>query len=182
MPAQQLKEAIPFTKRIREEFPNVVIIWGGYFATNQCKVALESGYVDYVVSGPGDVAFPKLLDALEENQTVDEIQNLIFRKDGHIIKTPKEPLLNQDSLPRLPYKRLHQTYSMDGYLGNTYLGSKTAAYHSSVGCPFTCSFCAVVPIYNARWKGKSAEAIFRDVKLLKEEYGADAIEFHDNNF
>jgi len=182
MPAQQLKEAIPFTKRIREEFPEVVIVWGGYFATNQCKVALESGYVDYVVAGPGDVAFPNLLDALENNQPIDEIQNLIFRKDDKIVKTPKEALLDQDALPRLPYEKLHKTYSMDGYLGNTYLGSKTAAYHSSVGCPFTCSFCAVVPIYNARWRGKSAESIYHDVKLLKEEYGANAIEFHDNNF
>jgi radical SAM superfamily enzyme YgiQ (UPF0313 family) len=56
------------------------------------------------------------------------------------------------------------------------------AYHSSFGCPFTCSFCAVVPIYNAKWKGKSAEGIYKDVKYIKEKWGADAIEFHDNNF
>jgi radical SAM superfamily enzyme YgiQ (UPF0313 family) len=40
----------------------------------------------------------------------------------------------------------------------------------------------VVPIYNARWKGKSAELIYRDIQFLKDKYGADAIEFHDNNF
>jgi anaerobic magnesium-protoporphyrin IX monomethyl ester cyclase len=62
------------------------------------------------------------------------------------------------------------------------LGAKTTAYHSSIGCPFTCSFCAVVPIYGARWKGKSAEAIYKDIKFLKEKYGGTAIEFHDNNF
>ena len=45
---------------------------------------------------------------------------------------------------------------MDKYLGKTYLGQKTLAYHSSIGCPFTCSFCAVVPTYEARWKAKSA--------------------------
>ena len=64
----------------------------------------------------------------------------------------------------------------------TFLGKKTAAYHSSFGCPFTCSFCAVVPIYNARWKGKSAANIYQDVKYLIDHHGADAIEFHDNNF
>ena len=51
-----------------------------------------------------------------------------------------------------------------------------------MGCPFTCSFCAVVPIYKARWKGKSASLIFKDIKYLKEKYGGNAIEFHDNNF
>jgi radical SAM superfamily enzyme YgiQ (UPF0313 family) len=40
----------------------------------------------------------------------------------------------------------------------------------------------VVPIYKARWIGKSAEGIFKDIKYLKEKFGGNAIEFHDNNF
>ena len=71
---------------------------------------------------------------------------------------------------------------MDKYLGKTYLGQRTLAYHSSIGCPFTCSFCAVVPTYEARWKAKSAERVYRDIKYIKDKWGADAIEFHDNNF
>ena len=39
-----------------------------------------------------------------------------------------------------------------------------------------------MPIYEARWKGKGAENIYRDVVKIKEQYGADSIEFHDNNF
>jgi len=77
---------------------------------------------------------------------------------------------------------LNNFYPIRRYLGKTYLGTKTIAYHSSVGCPFKCSFCAVVPIYNARWKGKSAELIYKDIKFLKDTYGGNAIEFHDNNF
>ena len=34
MPGQQLKQAIPFSKKVREQFPDVKIIWGGYFASN----------------------------------------------------------------------------------------------------------------------------------------------------
>jgi radical SAM superfamily enzyme YgiQ (UPF0313 family) len=99
-----------------------------------------------------------------------------------MVKTQKDELYNQDDLPPLPYDRLNSFYPLRQYLGNTYLGTKTIAYHSSVGCPFTCSFCAVVPIYNARWKGKSARHIFKDIKYLKDRYGGNAIEFHDNNF
>jgi radical SAM superfamily enzyme YgiQ (UPF0313 family) len=51
-----------------------------------------------------------------------------------------------------------------------------------MGCPFSCSFCAVVPIYNAKWKGMSAARIYEDVKYFKGKYGIDAVEFHDNNF
>jgi anaerobic magnesium-protoporphyrin IX monomethyl ester cyclase len=182
MPGPQLKQAIPFSKAIKENFPNITIIWGGYFPSNHYKTVLNSGYVDFVVNGPGDHCFPKLIDALENNQPYEFIRNLIYKSGDKIIKTPKEDLIEQDVLPPLPYSKLQQFYPINNFLGRTYLGQKTVAYHSSIGCPFTCSFCAVVPIYNARWKGKSAELIYKDIKYLKDNFGCDAIEFHDNNF
>ena len=68
MPGPQLKQSIPISKKIREFYPDVKIIWGGYFAANQHKVVLNSGYVDFVINGPGDKAFPTLLDALENGK------------------------------------------------------------------------------------------------------------------
>jgi len=182
MPGPQLKQAIPISKKIREQFPQIKIIWGGYFPSNQPKVVLNSGYVDFIVNGPGEKCFPNLLKALENNASYQQINNLIYRKGNEIIRTKKDELYNQDELPPLPYEKLNTFYPIQRYLGKTYLGTKTIAYHSSFGCPFTCSFCAVVPIYNARWKGKSASLIYNDVKYLKERFGGNAIEFHDNNF
>jgi len=182
MPGPQLKQAIPYTKQIKEQFPSIVTIWGGYFPSNQYDVVLDSEWVDYAINGPGDRAFPALIHALETGEGVGSIKNIIYKRDGKIILNPKEDLLDQDSLPELPYQKLNAFYDVEKYLGKTYLGNKTLAYHASVGCPFTCSFCAVVPIYEARWKGSSAEKIYHDVKQIKDKYGADAIEFHDNNF
>jgi anaerobic magnesium-protoporphyrin IX monomethyl ester cyclase len=182
MPGPQAKQAIPFSKRIKQEFPNTIMIWGGYFPTNQYKVVLNSGFVDFVINGPGDHAFPQLLQALENNQPYELIKNVIYRSGGKVIKTAKQDLIEQDTLPPLPYDRLAEFYPIEKYLGKTYLGEKTLAYHSSIGCPFTCSFCAVVSTYEARWKAKSAEHVYRDVKYIKDKWGADAIEFHDNNF
>jgi len=182
MPGMQPKQAIPFTKKIREEFPSVINIWGGYFSANQYKVVLNSGFVDFVINGPGDEALPGLIDAIENGKDPSSIKNIIFKRSDDFVITPKAELIDQDSLPKLPYEKLNSTYSIKHYLGKTFLGTKTAAYHSSVGCPFTCSFCAVVPIYEARWKGKSAQLIYEDIKYLKDVYGANAVEFHDNNF
>jgi radical SAM superfamily enzyme YgiQ (UPF0313 family) len=182
MPGQQLNQAINFTIRIRNKFPEVIIIWGGYFPSNQYKSVLNSGYVDFIINGPGDKAFPSLIESLERKSDIENIGNLIFKKNNEIIFTRKEDLIDQDLLPPLPYKKLNEFYSVKNYLGKTFMGNRTAAYHSSVGCPFTCSFCAVVPIYEARWKGKSAKKVYSDIKFLIDEYGADAVEFHDNNF
>lgn len=182
MPGPQLKQAIPITKAVREQFPDIINIWGGYFPSNHPEVVLKSGYVDFVVNGPGDYAFPQLLDALSEGQSCEHIQSLAFLKNGTVVKTPKAALYAYDELPPLPYDKLNAFYPLDQYLGRSFLGERTIAYHSSFGCPFRCAFCAVVPIYEARWNGKSADKIYQDVKYLKETYGGDAIEFHDNNF
>ena len=182
MPGPQLKQAIPISKKIRELFPNIKIIWGGYFPSNQSKVVLNSPYVDFVINGPGEKTFPALIDALINNKPYELIHNLIYKQDDKIIKSPKDELYDPDELPALPYEKLNHFYPIQKYLGKTYLGTKTIAYHSSMGCPFKCSFCAVVPIYNARWRGKSAQLIYNDIKYLKENFGGNAIEFHDNNF
>ena len=190
MPGPQLKQAIPFSKKVHEIFPEVTIIWGGYFPSNQHRVVLNSGFVDYIINGPGEKVFPALLDVLEKNSPGLEftrsqlllLPNLIFKDGERIVINPKDEIYDQDTLPQLPYENLNSFYPIGNYLGKSYLGTRTIAYHSSIGCPFTCSFCAVVPIYNARWKGKSAYLIYKDIKYLKEHFGGNAIEFHDNNF
>lgn len=182
MPGPQLKEAIPISKKIRELYPHIKIIWGGYFPSNHPNTVLNSGYVDFVVNGMGDVCFPQLIESLVKNTSFKEIHNLIYLENGIVTKTPKDAIYELDTLPQLPFEKLNTFYPLQKYLGKSYLGHKTLAYHSSFGCPFTCSFCAVVPIYNARWKGKSAELIYKDIVYLKEKYGVTAIEFHDNNF
>jgi radical SAM superfamily enzyme YgiQ (UPF0313 family) len=185
MPGPQLRQAIPFAKKIKEKFPNIITVWGGYFPSNQPQVCLDSGFVDYIVNGPGDNTFPNLIDYIEGDKTgdINEIKNLIYKDEfGVMAKTKKEDLLDQDTLPNLPYEYLDSLYPLKNYLSKTFMGSTTLSYHSSMGCPFSCSFCGIVPIFNARWKGMSADRIYKDVKHFKDNYNIDAIEFHDNNF
>ncbi len=182
MPGPQLKQAIPFAREIRKKFPHVKIVWGGYFASNHSNVSINSGYIDYIIYGPGDVAFPMLMDAIENKSSLHQIPNLIFIENNSVVKTKKDELYDQDSLPPLPYEKLNSFYPMKKYIGKSVLGTKTFAYHSSVGCPFKCAFCGVVPIYNARWKARSAKKIVDDLLEVKEKYGIDAVEFYDSNF
>src|SRR6201995_6133958 len=91
MPGPQLKQAIAAAKLVKEHFPYTTMIWGGYFASNQPNATLYSGYVDFIINGPGDHAFPSLIDALENGQPFEFIKNLIYKApDGKICKTAKE--------------------------------------------------------------------------------------------
>lgn len=184
MPGPQLSQAIPISKKIKEQFPDVMIVWGGYFPSNQYQVVLDSEVVDFVINGPGDEVFPKLIDRIETGDWSDltGLPNLIYKWGNEYVKTRKEAIPDLDNLPAFPYEKLNDFYPLKDYLAKTFLGKKTLSYHSSFGCPFTCSFCAVVPIYNARWKGLPVERMVRDITYFREHYKIDAIEFHDNNF
>ena len=115
MPGPQLQQAIPFSKKAKELFPETINIWGGYFASNQYRVVMGAPYIDCVINGPGDKAFPALLQALEKQEPFEFIPNLIYQTaDGEIVQTHKENLLDQDALPPLPYDYLNQFYPIEG--------------------------------------------------------------------
>lgn len=179
MPGPQLFEAIPIAKYLKEKYPDLTIIWGGYFASLHAATVLQSGYVDYVIRGQGERVFLELIDVLEGNSSkaLRDLPGLSFR-DGKLVQNPQGVPADPNLLPPLPYDRI------DGqrYVGKTYLGSRTAGYYSSVGCPFLCGFCAVASIYRARWLPMTPDRVLKDLEELKGRYRINAVEFFDENF
>lgn len=178
MPGPQLQQAIPLSRGLKRMFPSIKIVWGGYFPSNHTDVCITSPYVDYVIRGQGEAAFPAFLDALFSGTGIKNVPNLSYISHELPVHNASAPLLHPDKLPPLPYRKV----DVGRYVSKTYLGTRTLSYHSSYGCPFECGFCAVVPIYEARWLAKSAGNMSEDIAKLLSDYGANAIEFHDNNF
>jgi len=177
MPGPQLHQSILLSRMIRERFPSVKIVWGGYFPTLHTNVVLRAPYVDFVIRDQGDLSFRRLIDSLEIGGDLSLIQGLSY-KTGSIQHNQKQELIDPNDLPPLPYSKLNIT----PYIGKTYLGTRTINYHSSVGCPFLCGFCAVAAVYKARWIGLAPERIANDLAWFKKSFNANAVEFHDNNF
>lgn len=183
MPALQLRRAYAISKEIRSRFPAIKIIWGGYFPSLHPNTVLNSPYIDFVLKGHAELSFTDLIDTLESKpgaKKLSEIEGLSYKTEGGIQHNKKAEPIDPDLIPRLPY---HKT-EVEKYLSisKTYLGPRTIAYHSSVGCPFLCGFCAVAGIYKGKWLGRSAELTADDIIFLKEKYNIGAVEFHDNNF
>ena len=177
MPGPQLEEAIRLSRLVRMRYPAVSIIWGGYFPTLHPDVVLGAHYVDYVIRDQGDHSFPALIERLEQGASPEGIPGLSFKENG-IRHNEKQRLIDPNTLPPLPYGRVE----MARYIGRTCLGTRTINYHSSVGCPFLCGFCAVAASYNARWIGLAPGRVASDLRWFKSRYGVNAVEFHDNNF
>ena len=183
MPSLQLQRSVVISKNLKSKFQNLKIIWGGYFPSLHPGTVLKSGYVDFVIKGHAEFSFLELIDFLEGKngaKKLSEIAGLSYRENGEIKNNPKAEVINPDLIPKLSYEKVE----MERYLkyGTTFLGPRTMAYHSSVGCPFLCGFCAVAGIYKGRWIGRSAQLVSDDLHYLKKNYNIGAVEFHDNNF
>ncbi len=178
MPGPQMVAALPLCRGFKAKHPSVPIVWGGYFPSLYPDAALNSDYVDFVVRGQGEDAFIELIAALRERRDFSGIRGLSHRDgSGRHIHNPDRPLRSPDEFPWLPYHRLDAA----NYILPTYLGSRTTVHHASIGCPFRCNFCGVVPVFD-REKVESAERTTAVLQFLRERYRVNAIQFYDNNF
>jgi radical SAM superfamily enzyme YgiQ (UPF0313 family) len=183
MPGPQMAAAIPLCRSFREKFPAVPIVWGGYFPSLYPDAALNASYVDFAVRGQGEEVILELSRALAEGGGAErfrQIRNLSFVDTfGLHVHNPTRPIRSPEEFPMLPYHRLE---SVEKYLLPTYLGRRTAVHQASIGCPFRCQFCGVVPIYEGRQKCESPARTAAVLSHLKERYAIDAVQFYDNNF
>jgi radical SAM superfamily enzyme YgiQ (UPF0313 family) len=174
-----LRTAVPLCRELKARHPNLTIVWGGYFPTQHWDACLRSEYVDYVVRGHGEVVFRSLVDALAAGQDPSELSGLAHRDAaGQPATNALAPIPHPDRMPEFPYQRV----DVGRYARATFMGRRTLPHHSSYGCPFFCNFCAVVNMVGGRWLAQSAERTANVVRRLATEYGADAVEFYDNNF
>ncbi len=183
MPALQLRRAVEISRILKSRFPDLRILWGGYFPSLHPNTVLNAGYVDFVFRGHAEHSIVDFLDTMEGKlgaKKLSEIDGLSYKRNGDTFHNKKSDVINPDLIPRLPYHKV----DVEKYLRNarTFLGPGTMAYHSSVGCPFLCGFCAVAGVYKGKWMGRNAELVTNDLKFLKEKYNIGAVEFHDNNF
>ena len=180
MPGPQLSHAVPQCRLLKARHPDLTIIWGGYFPTQHYDVCLRAEYVDYVIAGHGEHVLRDLLDALKMGNEPEAIPGVAYRSSSSdsVNFTGKAPIPHPDRLPDFPYHRIDTLR----YHRRTFLGNRTLSHHSSYGCPFLCNFCAVVNLVNGRWLAQSAERTASTTRYLVNQFGADAIEFHDNNF
>jgi radical SAM superfamily enzyme YgiQ (UPF0313 family) len=185
MPGPQIAQALQVCRAVKAALPHVPIVWGGYFPTQHTATVLQSPYVDFVIRSQGDRALPQLVDVLRAGGILNTVAGLSWRSrmpsaDGpaEIVDNPVQPLTSLDDLPDLPYHRVE----MRDYIHANYLGRRCVAHNSSFGCPFACSFCAVVAMANRRWIAESPQRMERTLRHLVATYDVDAVQMHDMDF
>ncbi len=186
MPGPQLTQAVHVCRRVKAAMPSLPVVWGGYFPTQHADVVLRSGLVDFVVRSQGERPLLQLIDALKFGGAINGIDGLVWMSGpgsntesaARIVSNPVGALTPLDELPDMPYDRV----DMSRYIHANYLGRRTVAHNSSFGCPFNCSFCAVVAMSSRHWLAQSPARMERVMRRLVDEYRVDAVQMHDMDF
>jgi radical SAM superfamily enzyme YgiQ (UPF0313 family) len=178
MPGPQTASAVPLCRQFRAKYPKVPILWGGYFPSLYTDATLNAEYVDFAVRGQGQDTFLELLEALSGHRDLSSIAGLSFKEqDGSHVHNAERALRSPDDYPWLPYHRLDPA----NYVLPTFLGSRTAVHHTSIGCPYQCNFCGVVTAYG-RQKTEAPSRTEAILRHLQRQYAINAVQFYDDNF
>ena len=181
MGGPQVLTAIELSRAVRAVRPELPIVWGGYFPTLYPDVALNAGYVDFVIRGQGEETFDELLRVLAtgDRWSLAAIRGLSFRRDGRVIHNPARTFTDKHIAPALGYERLPD---VKAYLGQTFMGRRTAAHQAALGCRFRCTFCGVAAMFSGATAVPPAVRLDAEIDFLKRRIGADSIQFYDHNF
>lgn len=180
MPGPQMAASIPICRNFRQKYPKVPIVWGGYFPSLYADAALNAPYVDFAIRGQGEDTFLELLSVLRSSRRFTGIPGLSFKDDfGLHVHNTERHMRSPNDFPWPPFHRLP---SPAKYILPTFLGRRTAVHHASIGCPFRCKFCGVVPVHDGRQKLEAPDRTAAILTQLKRDYSIDAVQFYDNNF
>lgn len=194
--------AVQITKALKENL-KIPIIWGGIHSTIRPEECLD--YADIVCVGEGEYALLELAYKLNKKESYFHIKNLWLKKDGHIIKNPLRPLIQDlDSLPFPDYDlgshyilEENGIHPMDESLlqralarGSISRYMNLVAYQTMAtrGCPHKCTYCCNNTLrklyYGQRYvRRRSAENVINELLQVKERFPfIEAFWFSDDSF
>jgi radical SAM superfamily enzyme YgiQ (UPF0313 family) len=174
----EVKECYALADRIRAEC-GAPIVMGGYHVTYMAPEALD--HCDYVVRGEGEATMVELADTLLAGDgNVERIAGISYCKNGDVINNPNRPLLqNIDLIPDQGLIEGYAAYHRRWFQPFFPTGALVA---TTRGCPYDCTFCSIIEIYDRTTRFRSHEAVIEDIRRQTALTGRRYVYFADDNF
>jgi len=168
---------LELARLLKQEDPGLITVLGGPHFSAIARLALELyPWVDYIVTGEGEVAMRQLMRVLAGSGRREQLVNTAFRDRSGISLTRRlKPL---ESLTSLPWPSYHLV-DLPRYFRKNPL--QLLDYEHGRGCIFNCSFCYSPLHWGQGEQVKEADRIVREVSDLYD-LGARYLFFVQDNF
>jgi magnesium-protoporphyrin IX monomethyl ester (oxidative) cyclase len=166
-------EIIATVKSCRSQLPVVV---GGIHASLFADSCMDAG-ADFVVCGEGELPLLSLCNG-DLPETIPGVTGPSFKKKG--CSASNKYIDDIDSIPFPDYSEddLHQFFSRPPRGGTA---NSSISIITSRGCPFSCRFCSIHPVYGSNWRARSPQNVLDEMKYWYTKYGVHHFEFEDDN-
>jgi anaerobic magnesium-protoporphyrin IX monomethyl ester cyclase len=155
----------------------IVIVGGPHPSMVGTNLLLNNPNIDISVICEGENTITELLNAIEAEKELDNIQGIIYRKEGGIFETaPREFIKNLDSLS-FPHEYASEV--LKDY--NQYSKSAFQNIFAIRGCPYNCSFCGSRNIWTRKVRFRSVGNVIKEIKGL-QKLGLKNVHFDDDTF
>lgn len=152
-------------KRIRALCPEIKIIFGGPQATLTARECLEDfSFVDVISMWEGEKTILPLVDALLNNDNLESLRGIAYRKGNEIVITPRVDLIANDELAN---------YTPTDYSPVEIDKNSPIELEAGRGCPFACTFCSTSPFWGRKFRIKSVDELIDEMNEFHELYGVN---------
>ena len=163
--------------KTKEILPQSHIIIGGVHATLR-PYDFNCDYFSAIVRGEGANAIAEIIQKLEQKTKIGNNTNILAPTDPDFetnartnpppyVKASAIPLPRRDLVDRSKYFCIW-THSDTGKLDNMF--PQVASLRTSLGCPFSCSFCVIHHVMNKVYLQRTPEDVVDEIENIKEDY------------
>ena len=194
----QVYDGYVAAKAVREKYPELPIIWGGWFPSVIPEMYLEAGIADAVGIGQGEVLFREIVQAVDSGEDLANVAGLAIMRDGKVQYTAHREVVGFEGFEPTPWHLLEYEKYADLQTKPTHMkvrhrfplpGKWTAdrpprafSHFSSYGCPEPCTFCCSPLITNRRWKAIAGDVLAEEIAELQDRFKFDVLRFQDANW
>ncbi len=122
-------------RRIKEKYPECVIIFGGHHVAPGGGMLTECPYIDYLLHGEGEIILRRLLRSIIGLEKAEEIPGISMRTENGILTNPQ--MISEECNFPSPY--------INGYFDKILRENPDTEFmaliETSRGCPNSCAYC-----------------------------------------
>jgi len=170
---------------VKKHFPNIVTVVGGAHSSAMPEETLsEFPNFDLVVNQEGEATFLELCQRVSEGGGFEGMMGITRRDGEEFVREDSRPFIpDLDDIPFPARELYHNPNRFRGHSSRGFSNSlNSTEIFTSRGCPYKCTFCAIVATFDRTVRFRSPDNVIEEVKEVKKRYDIEHIVIADDTF
>jgi len=183
--SNRAEEVLKICEIAKEVSSSIHVFLGGQHPSGMPNLILNKN-IDYILTGESDYTLIDLLDKINNGSSVKDVEGIVYEENKIVKRADKKRYPEVESLPYPAW----DLFNLEKYwaigMSDYEVGSKKIKRFmvmiTSRGCPHDCSFCTATLSSGRIFRERAIDDVIQEIKLYKEKYNIDEVQFWDDNF